>query len=75
MARPVVEILDGSNDTLRVHGRDITIGLKRYFPNASLEQAVLVKTLACDILIQIAKLETDKKCSTILSKLKYDIDS
>lgn len=74
ISRPVVSILDGSNDSFRVNGKDCSLGIKRYFPNKDLEAAVDAKVLACDILIQIARLETDQKCSIILSKLKYDIE-
>lgn len=34
-----------------------------------------MKILACDCLIQIARLETDWKCSILLSKLKNDIEN
>ena len=51
MAKPIVDILDGTTDTIRVNGRDVAIGLKRYFPNTALENSVLAKRLACDILI------------------------
>ena len=50
---------DGSNDTYRVNGKDFQLGIKRYFPNKDLEHAVEAKALACDILIQISRLETD----------------
>ena len=59
IAAPVVSILDGSNDTYRVNGKDFQLGIKRYFPNKDLEHAVEAKALACDILIQISRLETD----------------
>ena len=72
---PILDILDGSNDTYKVNGRDMQLGVKRYFPNVNFDAAVIAKCLACDILIQIARLETDQKCSIILSKLKKDIEN
>ena len=75
IARPVIGILDGSNDSYRVNGKDMPLGLKRYFPRKELEHSVQSKVKACEILLQIARLETDQKCSVILSKLKYDIEN
>lgn len=51
IAKPIVSILDGSNDSFRVQGRDMKLGLKRYFPNKNFDHSVAAKCLACDILI------------------------
>ena len=51
------------------------LGVKRYFPNKNLDHAVTAKCLACDILIQIARIETDQKCSIALAKFKDDIET
>ena len=46
-----MKILDGSNDSFLVNGKNVSLGIKRYFPNKEFEHAVAVKCLACDILI------------------------
>ena len=51
IAQPIVSILNGSNDSIRINGRDMQLGVKRYFPNKNLDHAVTAKCLACDILI------------------------
>lgn len=51
IARPIVSILDGSNDSIKINGKDHQLGTKRYFPNKELDDSVGVKRLACDILI------------------------
>lgn len=51
IALPIICILDGSNDSYRVNGKDMQLGLKRYFPNKNFDHSVIAKVLACDILI------------------------
>ena len=51
IARPIINILDGSNDTMRVNGRDVLLGVRRYFPDPFFELCVVTKCLACDVLL------------------------
>ena len=32
IAKPIISILDGSNDSIRVNGKDVMLGVRRYFP-------------------------------------------
>ena len=75
IAKPIINILDGSNDSYRVNGKDTQLGVKRYFPNKNFDHSIQAKILACDILIQIARLETDQKCCLVISKIKHDIEN
>ena len=78
VARPMVNLLDGSNDIycaeddLAAGSMDDFLSVKRYFSSGSNDVIVQSKAIICENLLTISQLETDGKARIFLSKFKTD---
>lgn len=81
VAKPMVNLLNGANDIyVDVEDENMAgcvddfVGVKRYFSNGSNDIIVECKSLICENLLLISKLEIDGKAQIFLSKFKCDLD-
>ena len=77
----MVNLLNGANDIyVDVEDENMAgcvddfVGVKRYFSNGSNDIIVECKSLICENLLLISKLEIDGKAQIFLSKFKCDLD-
>lgn len=81
VARPMINLLDGSND-IYCQEEDVAAGslddflsVKRYFSSGDNDVIVQSKAIICENLLTISQLETDGKAQIFLSKFKADQDA
>jgi hypothetical protein len=75
LSQPIILLLNGSNDNYKKSEFSIQedSSVDRYYPSVENDTIVEGKQLACEILIAIARMETDAKCTVIMGKLKHQV--
>jgi len=73
----MINLLNGANDVYYENAEEEKnefVSSKRYFSSGSNDIIVYSKTLICENLLIIAKIEIDGKTQVFLSKFKTDLD-